>query len=124
MTPSEFLDRFFDVIREEAETNPAFAARLVKAAGAEVSFEVEDKAAILNPLEVAAEAGSDGVRQAFDSFDSAALKDVLVQHNLASRSDMRSRGKSDLLDMLADRATSRVTSRSSVATPKPKPTID
>lgn len=117
MNPTEFLDKLFDVIRDEARSNPAFAARLVKAAGGHVTFESKDKVAVLNPLEVAAQGGPNAVRSAFESLDAVELRAVLKEHNLASAIDVRSRGKADLLDMLAVRATARVASRTSMPPP-------
>ncbi|MEM9740481.1 MAG: hypothetical protein AAF829_11485 [Pseudomonadota bacterium] len=117
MNSTEFLDRLFDVIRDEARANPAFAARLVKAAGGQVTFTERDKVAVLNPLEVAAEGGPNAVRSAFETLDPLQLRTLLKEHNLASAIDVRSRGKADLLDMLAVRATARVASRSSMAPP-------
>ncbi|MEL6568384.1 MAG: hypothetical protein AAFQ22_08205 [Pseudomonadota bacterium] len=117
MTPTDFLDRLFDVIRDEARANPAFAARLAKAAGAQITFAETEKAVVLNPLEVAAEGGANSVRAAFESLDVVALRALLKEHNLASAIDVRSRGKADLLDMLAVRATARVASRSSMTPP-------
>lgn len=117
MNPTEFLDKLFDVIREEARSNPAFAARLVKAAGGHVTFESKDKVTVLNPLEVAAQGGPNAVRSTFESLDAVELRAVLKEHNLASAIDVRSRGRADLLDMLAVRATARVASRTSMPPP-------
>jgi len=114
MSPTEFLDRIFDVIREEARANPSFAARLVRAAGGEVTFEASDTKRVLNPLEIAASGGPSAVKTAFERLDAVALRQVLKEHNLASGVDTRSRSKAELLDMLAVRATARVASRSSL----------
>ena len=109
----EYLDRLFDVIREEARANPGFAARLVRATGGEVTFPSSDKAVLLNPLEIAAKTGAQGVLEQFDSLDAATLRRVLKAHNLATPVDVRTRSKDELLDMLSRRAAERVASRSS-----------
>jgi len=118
MTPTEFLDRIFDVIREEAQANPAFAARLVKAAGGEVSFPARAAVQVLNPIEIASKGGAEAVRRAFEGFEAVELRQLLKEHGLASAIDVRSRSKRDLLDMLAVRATARMASRSSQAPPQ------
>ncbi|MCI4644488.1 MAG: hypothetical protein MRY64_06870 [Hyphomonadaceae bacterium] len=111
---AEYLDRLFEVIREEAHANPEFAARLIRATGGEVTFPEKDKAVLLNPLDIAAREGAEGVVDQYASLDASTLRRVLKTHNLATPVDVRTRSKEDLLNMLAQRACERVASRSSI----------
>lgn len=110
----EYLDRLFEVIREEARGNPQFAARLVRATGGEVSFPERDKEVLLNPVDIAAREGAEGVYDQFASMDVSTLRRVLKAHNLATPVDVRAKNKDDLLSMLSRRAMERVASRSSI----------
>ena len=111
---SEYLDRLFEVIREEARANPEFAARLIRATGGAVEFPERDKAVLLNPVDIAAREGPEGVTDQYASMDASTLRRVLKEHNLATPVDVRGRNKSDLLDMLSRRAMERVSARSSI----------
>lgn len=111
---AEYLDQLFEVIREEARANPEFAARLVRATGGKVVFPERDKAVLLNPLDIAAREGPEGVVDHYTSLDASTLRRVLKEHNLATPVDVRTRSKDDLLDMLARRACERVAARSSM----------
>ena len=110
----EYLDRLFDVIREEALGNPEFAARLVRATGGQVTFPERDKEVLLNPVEIAAREGAEGVHDQFASRDVSTLRRVLKAHNLATPVDVRGKKKEDLLGMLSRRAMERVAARSSL----------
>ena len=104
LTAAEYLDRAFEVIREEARDNPAFAARLVKALGGEVVFANAAKREVLNPLAVAAGETEAAMRDIYASLSAAELRGVLRDHNLASSVDVRGLDGPELLEMLVRRA--------------------
>ncbi len=104
LSASEYLDRAFDVIRDEARANPAFASRLVKALGGEVMFPRAQKKHILNPLSVAAVETEAAMRALFSDLSATELKALLRQYNLASAVDIRGLDGKALLDLLVRRA--------------------
>lgn len=109
----EYLDRLFDVIREEARANPEFAARLVKATGGSIVFDADDRAALINPVELAAHGGETALRETLGPLEAVDLRKVLKVHGLASPVDVRGRSKDELVDMLVRRAVERATARTS-----------
>ena len=111
LEPIEYLDRFFDTLREEARSNPAFAARLVKALGGEVVFEDSQKADVANPFVIVAEADRSRFYATYASMKIAQIKRVLRDNNLATAVDIRGKSASQLIDMLYDRASSKVMER-------------
>ncbi len=113
LSPAEYLDQAFDVIREEARDNPGFAARLVKALGGEVVFPNSAKREVLNPLTVAAGETEAAMRDIYASLSAAELRGVLRDFNLASAVDVRGLDGPVLLDMLVRRAKAKVGERMS-----------
>ncbi|NBC21282.1 MAG: hypothetical protein GVY06_09630 [Alphaproteobacteria bacterium] len=109
----DYLDQAFEVIREEARDNPAFAARMVKALGGEVVFPNSAKRDILNPLSVAASETETAMRNLYSGLSAAELRGVLREHNLASSVDVRGLAGPDLLDMLVRRAREKAAERMS-----------
>lgn len=108
----DYIDRFFDELRTEVRANPKLAARLVKALGGNVVFEEEAKADVASPYALAA-----GPKQRFYSIYSglkpAEIKKVLRQHNLATTVDMNGKTPSQLVDMLYERASMKMSERRS-----------
>lgn len=113
LTATEYLDRVFDVIREEARDNAAFAARLVKALGGEVVFDTGQTAALLNPLEIAEQGGEVALRTQVANLEAGDVRAILKTHGLATPVDMRAKGADALIDMLVRRTLERLASRSS-----------
>ena len=113
LDPVEYLDRFFDVIRDEVRENPKFADRLVKALGAEVVFEEEAKAETANPYTLAASSTKSQFYSVFSTLKQAQLKRVLRDNNLASPLDIRGKTPGQLIDMLYERAVMKVAERRS-----------
>ena len=105
------LDRFFDELRLEIRGNPELAAKLVKAIGAEVSFDGALAAKLVNPRELAVTADEAGFRAAFASMTLAEIKSVLKAHNLASSVDMKGLAQADLIDMAYRRASAKAAER-------------
>ena len=113
LTPVEYIDRFFDELRAEVRSNPALAARLVKALGGNVVFENDTKAEIANPYAIAASSTKAQFLAVFGSMKLAQLKKILKDHNLATRIDMNGRSADQLVAMMYDRAVSKVSERRS-----------
>lgn len=113
LTPIEYLDRFFDELRAEVRANPRLAARLVKALGGEVVFEDAAKEEVANPYQLAASSSKAKFLKVFSSFKLAQLKQVLKEHNLATKVDMTGKSIDQLLEMLYERAASKVSERKS-----------
>jgi hypothetical protein len=113
LTPVEYIDRFFDELRAEVRSNPALAARLVKALGGNVVFEDETKADVANPYALAASSTKAQFLAIFGSMKLAQLKKVLKDHNLATKVDMNGKSAEQLITMMYDRASSKVSERRS-----------
>jgi hypothetical protein len=113
LDPISFLDRFFDEIREEARENPKFADRLVKSLGGQVVFEDATKTDIANPFLLAANANKSDFYATFSSLKASQLKRLLKEHNLASAIDVRGKSPSQLVDMLYNRASLKISERKS-----------
>jgi hypothetical protein len=112
LTPVEYLDRFFDELRNEVRSNPKLAARLVKALGGDVVFGDEAKAEVANPYALAT-----GPKAKFLSvFASMKLPDirkVLKVNNLATHVDMNGKTADQLVEMMYERAATKVRERKS-----------
>lgn len=113
LTPVEYLDRFFDELRSEVRSNPKLAARLVKALGGNVVFEDEVKADVANPYALASKGSKPQFFAVFGSMKAAEIRRVLKDNNLATRVDMNGKSVSELVEMLYQRASSKVRERSS-----------
>lgn len=108
-----YLDRFFDEIRDEVRSNPKLASRLVKAMGAQVVFEDEAKSEIANPYILAANASKSQFYSVFSPMKPSQLKRVLRDNNLATALDLRGKSPAQMVDMLYERASSKVSERKS-----------
>jgi hypothetical protein len=113
LSPVEYIDRFFDELREEVRSNPRLAARLVKALGGNVVFEDKDKTEIANPYVLAASGAKAHFYSTFGAMKPAEIKKVLKQNNLATAIDMNGKSAAQLVDMLFDRASGKVSERKS-----------
>jgi len=109
----EYIDRFFDELREEVRSNPRLAARLVKALGGNVVFEDEDKADLANPYVLAASGAKSRFYSVYGAMKPAEIKKVLKQNNLATTIDMNGKSAAQLVDMLFERASGKVSERKS-----------
>jgi hypothetical protein len=109
----EYIDRFFDELREEVRGNPRLAARLVKALGGNVVFEDEDKAEVANPYILAASGAKSRFYAVYGGMKAAEIKKVLKQNNLATSVDMNGKSVPQLVDMLFERAAGKVSERKS-----------
>ena len=112
LTPVEYLDRFFDELRAEVRSNPALAARLVKALGGNVVFEDAAKVDIANPYAMAAGPKANFM-SVFGAMKLGDLKKVLKENNLATRVDMNGKSAAQLVEMMYERAAMKVQERKS-----------
>ena len=108
-----YLDRFFDELRDEVRTNPKFADRLVKAMGGKVVFDETTKTEIANPYILVAESSKSEFYSVFSPLKQSQLKKILKDNNLATSVDVRGKSASQLVDMLYDRASLKITERKS-----------
>lgn len=113
MTAVEYLDRFFDELRDEVRSNPRLAARLVKAMGGNVVFEGETTAEVANPYILAASGSKSRFYTIFSQMKPNQLKRVLRENNLATSIDIAGKSPGQLVDMLYERASSKVAERKS-----------
>jgi len=84
VSPSEALERIFEVIREEAVANPTFARRLLDAAGVTVVFSGPEAAKVADPILAAARANYAGFRESFIGFTEKDLKSLIKGFALAT----------------------------------------
>jgi hypothetical protein len=84
ITASEALERIFEVIREEAASNPKFAHRMLDAAGVTVVFSGPDAAKVADPIVVAARGDYASFRESFLGFPEKDLKGLLKGFALAT----------------------------------------
>ncbi len=113
LTASDYLDRFFDELRDEVRSNPRFASRVVKALGGNVVFENEARGDVANPYILAANASKSQFYTTFGTMKTNQIKQVLRENNLATRLDMAGKSTEQLIDMLFERASSKVNERKS-----------
>lgn len=114
-TPDEALGMIFEVIRQEASRNPAFARRLLDAAGVPVQFIGPDSVAAADPVIAAARNEYDAFREMFLTFSEPELKKLLKAHALATDEQVRkiaTKPKKDgMVDLLWDGAKRRIAER-------------
>ncbi len=113
LNPVEYLDRFFDELRDEVRSNPRLASRLVKALGGTVVFDDETKADVANPYIIAANGDRTHFYSVFGGLKPNQIKQILRENNLATRIDMAGKSNSQLVDMLFERAATKVSERKS-----------
>jgi hypothetical protein len=113
LTPVEYLDRFFDELREEVRSNPRLGARLVKALGGNVVFDDTDKIDVANPYSLAASGNKAKFLSVFASMKLQEIKKVLKDNNLATKVDMNGKSAGQLVEMMYERATSKISERRS-----------
>jgi hypothetical protein len=109
------LDAFWDVLRRQAERDPAFAAELTKALGIPVEIKIETSADVqgalpfLDPFVVAGR-GVDHFRQTFGQMEDADLKKIIKAFNLASKEAITGKGspkRAALVTMMWEAASSQ-----------------
>lgn len=89
LSPREALERIFEVIREEAESNPTFAKRMLDAAGVTVVFSGPDAAKVADPISAAARGDYASFRESFIGFSEKSLKDLIKGFALATAEQVK-----------------------------------
>jgi hypothetical protein len=94
ISATEALDKFFEVIRQEAEQDLAFEHRLVDALGANIKYVGDDALKVVDPVLLAMR-GHDEFRATFLTFRLKELKDIATTFNIATSKDLSAvRGQS------------------------------
>ena len=109
----EALDRMLEELRREFAANPEFAARVVRALGAQVTFDPKDAAKLLNPIELAASKSEGDAKTEMASLPAAELKKIAKAFNLATGTDLKGKSPPQLADLLYRRAQLKISERSS-----------
>lgn len=111
--PTQALDEFFKIIREEAAANPQFSRRLVEAVGYKVIFRGDDAIATVDPVLVAMR-GLAEFRATFETMSTKDIQKIGEAHGLLERPVRPPRGVrvvqptlSELIALLWDRAQQR-----------------
>lgn len=97
--PGKALERFFDIVREEASHNPRLAARLTEALGYTVIFRGTEAKNAVDPIQVAL-AGEEEFRRTFLTFSDKDLKAIITSFNLATKADLAKRKGPQLVDLM------------------------
>ena len=105
--PEEALDKLFQIIREEAESNPRFARRLLEAVGYNVQFRGNEAFAAIDPILVALK-GPEEFRRTFVSMTAAQIKKVGLASGLFVRGNQYPGTVGELVDALWSRAKEKV----------------
>ena len=109
----EALDRVLEELRREFAANPEFAARVVRALGAQVTFDPKDAARLLNPIELAADKPEADAKAEIASLPAAEIKKVAKAFNLATGSDLKGKTPSQLAELVYKRARLKISERTS-----------
>lgn len=105
--PAEALDSLFQVVREEALSNPRFARRLLVAVGHTVQFRGEEALATVDPMLVAMQ-GVAEFRRTFLSMTARDLKRIGKTFSLMETHETARKPVGALVDLLWERAKERV----------------
>jgi hypothetical protein len=89
LDPKEALDRLFEVIRDEAISNPSFGRRMLSAMGCRVVFTGSDALSAADPVLAAATMDYPAFREMFTSFAEKDLKALLTNFALATAEDVK-----------------------------------
>lgn len=109
----EALDRFLEELRREFRSNPEFAHRVVKALGAEVSFEGKLAAKLLNPKDLVSSKSEEEAKRVLSSLSATELKTLAKSNNLATQVDVKGKTKEDLIQMIYQRSITKIEERRS-----------
>ncbi|CAA2140307.1 hypothetical protein [Hyphomicrobium sp. ghe19] len=115
LNPAEALERLFEVIRQEAASNPTFARRMLDASGVTVMFSGPDAMKAADPIIVAARGDYANFRESFVGFSEKDLKAIIKGFALAT--DEQVKGvktkpkQSGLVDLMWDGAKRKLEER-------------
>jgi len=105
--PLETLDRFFQQVRQQAATDPAFADRLIRALNVTVYYEGEDALKASNPVLLSGMRDAEGFSAIYNvpAFKVGDLKRLILSNDLATPTDLKAkRTKPQLIDFMYQRA--------------------
>ena len=103
---AEALDTLFQIVRQEALSNPKFARRLLEAVGYTVEFRGDAALAAVDPTLVA-ERGLDEFRRTFLSMPAKALKKIGKDFSLIETQETAGKTLPQLVELLWERASER-----------------
>jgi hypothetical protein len=104
--PAEALDGLFQIVREEALSNPKFARRLLEAVGYTVEFRGEEALAAVDPVLVVMR-GPEEFRRTFLSMTAAKLKKIGKDFSLMESHETARKTVAQLVELLWERASER-----------------
>lgn len=115
ISPSEALERLFEVIRSEAANNPVFGRRLVDALGVAVMFKGTEAVTAADPVLAAARMDFPAFRETFDTFAEKDLKAMIKSFALATDAqvkDVKTKPKKiGMIDLMWDGARRKLRER-------------
>jgi hypothetical protein len=104
--PAEALDGLFQLIRDEALSNPRFARRLLEEVGYTVEFRGEAALAAVDPILVAA-SGPEEFRRTFLSMLPKDVIKIGKDFSLIESHETKKKKIGELVDLLWERASER-----------------
>ena len=114
LDPAEALDKFFNVVREEALANPLFGRRLAEAVGFEVIYQGETALQVMDPVSVAMR-GREKFFSIFSTFSEKDIRKIGEAKGLLQKSTKKAKGTkeqkiehSQLVALLWDRSKERL----------------
>lgn len=117
LAPAEALERIFEVIRQEAASNPTFARRMLDAAGVTVLFSGPEASRAADPILMAARGDYAAFRESLMSFPDKDLKTMIKGFGLATEEQVKavkSKPKqSGLVDLMWEGASRKLQERRS-----------
>ena len=90
VSSNEALEKIFEVIRQEAASNPKFARRMLEAASVTVVFQGTEAAKMVDPLVQASRHEYADFRESFLTFSEKDLKAILKGFALATDEQVKS----------------------------------
>ncbi len=104
--PAEALNGLFQVVREEALSNPKFARRLLEIVGYTVEFRGEEALAAVDPVLIA-QRGPEEFRRTFLSMSLKDIKKIGKDFSLVEAHETNRKPIGALVDLLWERARER-----------------
>ena len=105
------LEKFFEIVREEAAVNPQFGKRLIEAVGYKVIYRGDEAKSIVDPVLVAME-GQDEFRRTFLSMKQKDVEKIGLDAGLIQKPPKGTKAPrltlQQLVDLLWDRSKERI----------------
>ena len=112
-SPMEAIDAFLQALRTELANNPELTYRLLTALPTEVHFDPGEASKFLSPIEIVAGKSNAQACAALEAFTAAQLKKMASDANLATSTDLKSKSKDSLIDLIIERSQRKISERSS-----------